>query len=105
MASWVVHSNALVMIDRARSLVYHAACCFDHEAEETEQAARMAKSAASDAGRFMSDRSVQLHGGIGVDREYPLHRYYVYQRHLELTLGSGTPTLLALGRLLAAETA
>ncbi len=47
--------------------------------------------------------ATHLHGGIGVDREYPLHRYFLYARHLELALGGGTPQLLKLGKLLAAE--
>ena len=57
--------DAMVLIDRARSLLYHAACEIDIGSESAENAARMAKSAASDAGAFISDRSVQLHGGIG----------------------------------------
>src|SRR5262249_20460357 len=57
--------DAMFGIDRARSLVYHAASLVDSGDPEALQAARMAKSAASDAGAFMSDRSVQLHGGIG----------------------------------------
>ena len=82
-------SDALVMIDRARSLVYHAACCFDHGAEETEQAARMAKSAASDAGRYMSDRSIQLHGGIGFTWECDVHIYFKRSMHTQALYGDG----------------
>ena len=44
-----------------------------------------------------------LHGGIGVDREYPVHRYFLYAKQLELTLGGGTRQLLKLGAMLAAE--
>ena len=33
----------------------------------------------------------------------PLHRYFVYARQLELTLGSGTPQLVKLGDMLAAR--
>ena len=57
--------NAMIEIDRARSLVFHAACCIDSGSGEAEKFARMAKSAASDAGSFVSDRSIQRHGGIG----------------------------------------
>ena len=45
-----------------------------------------------------------LHGGVGVDREYPLHRFYLYQRHIELTLGGATRHLQTLGRQIAAGT-
>jgi len=44
-----------------------------------------------------------LHGGIGVDRDYPLHRYFLWAKQLELTLGGATSSLLRLGRLLADE--
>ncbi|HTZ09767.1 MAG TPA: acyl-CoA dehydrogenase, partial [Acidimicrobiales bacterium] len=42
-----------------------------------------------------------LHGGMGVDRDYPLHRYYLMVKHLALTLGGATTSLLRLGDLLA----
>ena len=63
----------------------------------------IAKFFTAEAGKRVVHAAQHLHGGIGVDREYPLHRYFLYARHLELTLGGGTPQLLALGRLLAAE--
>jgi acyl-CoA dehydrogenase len=44
-----------------------------------------------------------LHGGMGVDRDYPLHRYYVLVKHLSLTLGGATSSLLRLGEVLADE--
>ncbi len=37
----------------------------DQSSDDVETAARMARSAASDAPAYASDRSVQLHGGIG----------------------------------------
>ena len=46
-----------------------------------------------------------LHGGIGVDRDYPLHRYYLLTKHLALTLGGATTSLLRLGDVLADEPA
>ena len=49
----------------------------------------------------MTFSAQHIHGGIGVDREYPVHRYYVYARHLELMLGGSTHHMRRLGRLLA----
>ena len=46
-----------------------------------------------------------LHGGVGVDRDYPVHRCYIYARQLELTLGGGAQQLRAIGKLLADEPA
>ena len=40
---------------------------------------------------------------MGVDRDYPLHRYFLAAKELELQLGGTTQQLLSLGRLIAAE--
>jgi alkylation response protein AidB-like acyl-CoA dehydrogenase len=82
-------SNAMIAIDRARSLVYHAACCIDSDNDEAERIARMAKSAASDAGSFVSDRSVQLHGGIGFTWECDVHLYFKRSMHNQMLYGDG----------------
>lgn len=63
----------------------------------------VAKYFASDAGQRVVRAATHLHGGMGVSREYPLHRYYVLVKQLELTLGGGTRQLARLGRLLADE--
>jgi alkylation response protein AidB-like acyl-CoA dehydrogenase len=63
----------------------------------------VAKYYASEAGQRVVRAATHLHGGMGVSREYPLHRYYIWAKQLELTLGSGTRQLAALGRLLADE--
>ncbi len=81
--------NAMVEIDRARSLLYHAAAEFDAGSQNAESAARMAKSAASDAAAFMSDRSIQLHGGIGFTWEYGIHIYFKRNLHNQALLGDG----------------
>ena len=61
----------------------------------------VAKYFACEAGQRVARAAQHLHGGMGADREYPLHRYYVWAKHLELTLGSGTRQLTRLGALLA----
>ncbi|HEX6313102.1 MAG TPA: acyl-CoA dehydrogenase family protein [Acidimicrobiia bacterium] len=65
----------------------------------------IAKFWAADGGQRVVHAAQHLHGGIGVDRDYPLHRYFLWAKHLELTLGGATPQLLKLGGLLAAEPA
>ena len=80
-------SDAMVMIDRARSLLFHAACCIDTGSPEALKAARMAKSAASDAGAYVSDRSVQLHGGIGFTWECDVHLFFKRSLHDQALYG------------------
>ena len=42
-----------------------------------------------------------MHGGIGVDVDYPLHRFTLWNRHLEVTLGAASQQLRTLGAMLA----
>ena len=51
----------------------------------------------------LSQSSQHLHGGIGVDRDYPLHRYCLWAKQLELSLGSSASSLEQLGDQIAAE--
>jgi alkylation response protein AidB-like acyl-CoA dehydrogenase len=81
--------NCMIAIDRARSLLYHAACCIDVGDPQAEAAARMAKSAASDAGAAISDRSVQLHGGIGFTWECDVHVFFKRSMHGQALYGDG----------------
>ncbi len=43
-----------------------------------------------------------LHGGIGSDTDYPLHRYYLFTKQLELSLATGMDALRSMGTSLAA---
>lgn len=60
-----------------------------------------AKFQSAEAGWRVVHAAHHLHGGFGVDRDYPLHRFFLLHKQLELQLGSGTPSLVHLGRLLA----
>jgi 3-oxocholest-4-en-26-oyl-CoA dehydrogenase beta subunit len=60
-----------------------------------------AKFWAAEGGQRVMAAAHHIHGGVGVDRDYPLHRYYLMAKQLELSLGSATPSLLRLGRSLA----
>ena len=61
----------------------------------------VAKHWACEAGQRVVHAAQHLHGGIGVDREYPLHRFFLIVKQLELTLGGSTQQLVQLGNLLA----
>lgn len=92
--------DAMVNIDRARSLLYHACAEIDAKSGQAETAARMAKSAASDAAAFISDRAVQLHGGIGFTWEYGLHIYFKRNLHNQALFGDGVHQRTKLADLL-----
>lgn len=92
--------NMMIDIDRARSLVYNAACAIDTEPEQAESFARMAKAAAADAAAFCSERSVQLHGGIGFTWECDVHLWFKRQLHNQAYLGDAAYQRAALAELL-----
>jgi len=51
----------------------------------------------ADAGSRIATATQHLHGGMGVDLDYPIHRYFLWAKQLELAGGSATPTLAKLG--------
>jgi alkylation response protein AidB-like acyl-CoA dehydrogenase len=57
----------------------------------------MAKFWVADGGQRVVHAAQHLHGGMGVDLDYPIHRYFLWAKELELTLGGATPQLLDLG--------
>jgi len=61
----------------------------------------VAKFWAADGGVRIANTAQHLHGGIGVDMDYPIHRYFLWTKALELRLGAATPQLVRLGRELA----
>ncbi len=60
-----------------------------------------AKYWASQGGQDVLLAAHHLHGGVGVDRDYPLYRYFLLAKQMELDLGSETPTLMKLGKMIA----
>lgn len=66
------------------------------------QALAVAKFWAADAGARIVAAAQHVHGGMGFDRDYPLHRYFLTSKHLEFTLGGAESQLAALGDLVVA---
>lgn len=63
----------------------------------------VAKFFAAEAGQRVVHAAQHLHGGMGVDRDYPLHRYFLWAKQHELFLGGASRQLLRLGASLAAD--
>ena len=81
--------NMMISADETRSLVYNAAAAYDHEPEDALRCALMAKSSASDTASFCSNRSTQLHGGIGFTWEADVQIYHKRQMHNQFLFGDG----------------
>jgi 3-oxocholest-4-en-26-oyl-CoA dehydrogenase beta subunit len=65
----------------------------------------IAKYWAAEGGQRVVHAAAHIHGGVGVDRDYPLHRFFLLTRQIELTLGGANESLRRLGHLLATEPA
>jgi 3-oxocholest-4-en-26-oyl-CoA dehydrogenase beta subunit len=70
-----------------------------------DSALHTAKFWAAEAGFRVAHAAQHLHGGIGVDTEYPLFRYFRTTRQIELTLGGAAVHLKELGDRIAGPTA
>lgn len=68
---------------------------------EARHQTAIAKYWASEGGFRVVHAAVHVHGGVGVDRDYPLHRHFLLARWAELTLGCAETQLATLGHLLA----
>ena len=71
------------------------------EGLEADDELMTAKFWAADGGQRVVHAAQHLHGGIGVDLDYPIHRYFRWAKVLELTLGGATASLQRLGKSLA----
>ena len=63
----------------------------------------VAKYWAALGGQRVVHTAVHQHGGMGVDRDYPLHRYFLWAKQIELTLGGTSFQLRTIGQQLAAQ--
>lgn len=62
-----------------------------------------AKYWAAEGGSRIGHAALHIHGGISIDVDYPVHRYFLWLKQIENTLGAATPQLVRLGSLIASE--
>jgi len=86
--------------EAVRLTMWHAAWRLAHGLPAAEEVA-VAKFWAADAGQRVVCAAQHLHGGIGVDVDYPLHRYFLWAKEIELTLGGAQVQLVRLGTAMA----
>jgi alkylation response protein AidB-like acyl-CoA dehydrogenase len=56
---------------------------------------------AADAGHRVAHTTVHVHGGVGIDLDHPVHRYFLAAKQTEFAVGGATGQLLRIGRELA----
>ncbi|GAA1035990.1 acyl-CoA dehydrogenase family protein [Virgisporangium ochraceum] len=63
-----------------------------------------AKFWAAEAGHRVAHTAVHVHGGVGIDVDHSVHRYFLAAKHHELSLGGATAQLRRIGAELASGT-
>ncbi|MFC1856656.1 acyl-CoA dehydrogenase family protein [Thermodesulfobacteriota bacterium] len=84
-------------VDAARLMVYRAAVLSDRGKPFSQEAA-MAKLFVSEASNRVTDRAVQIHGGYGYSKSYPVERYYRDARVTRIYEGSSEIQRMVIAR-------
>jgi alkylation response protein AidB-like acyl-CoA dehydrogenase len=93
---WMIADMA-VRIEAARLLVYSAAAKKDRH-ERFTRAAAMAKLFASETAMWVTEKAIQVHGGIGYSKELPLERYFRDAKITEIYEGTSEIQRLIIAR-------
>jgi alkylation response protein AidB-like acyl-CoA dehydrogenase len=83
-------ADMLLMTESARSAAYYAAYALTVGDASASGAVSIAKAYCSDAYREVSNRGVQVHGGIGFTWEHDLQLYYKRSKSSETLYGDAT---------------
>ncbi|MHA2611986.1 MAG: acyl-CoA dehydrogenase family protein [bacterium JZ-2024 1] len=84
-------------IEQAKLLLYYAATKKDRKESFTKEAA-MAKVAASETAMWTATKAIQIHGGIGYSKEFPLERYFRDAKVTEIYEGTSEIQRLVIAR-------
>ena len=95
-------ADAAIDIEAMRVTWQNAAWRFD-TGRDAADAARVAKWQASERGQRTVHTTQHLHGGMGADISYPIHRYFLWGKQIELLLGGPSAQLAKLGADIAAQ--
>jgi alkylation response protein AidB-like acyl-CoA dehydrogenase len=96
-------ADAYIDTQNIRLTTYRAASLLDEGREEAGgRAALVAKWWAARGGLRVVHATQHLHGGMGADVDYPIHRYFLWGRQLAFTLGTAAAVEAELGDALAA---
>jgi acyl-CoA dehydrogenase len=94
-------ADAYIDVEAVRLTMWQAAWRLAAGVPATTEV-EVAKFWAAEAAHRVGHAAVHVHGGIGIDLDYPLHRYFVAAKEIEFTLGGSTDQLLRIGASFAA---
>jgi alkylation response protein AidB-like acyl-CoA dehydrogenase len=98
---WMLADMA-TQIDAARLMVYRAAYLKDQGKPFIKEAA-MAKVFASEVSGFVTSKALQIHGGYGYTRDYPVERYFRDAKITEIYEGTSEIMRMTIARSILRE--
>jgi acyl-CoA dehydrogenase len=90
-------ADAAIDTESIRVTMWQAAWRLDHGLD-AELAVCVASWFAAEAGQRAVFATQHLHGGMGADISYPIHRYFLWGKQIELLLGPPSSQLARLGK-------
>jgi 3-oxocholest-4-en-26-oyl-CoA dehydrogenase beta subunit len=96
-------ADAYVDVEAVKLTMWQAAWLLSagSSGPELDVAVATAKFWAADGGHRVAHTAVHVHGGLGIDVSYPVHRYFVAAKGNEFALGGATAQLRRIGATLA----
>ena len=90
-------ADMAMKIELARNLLYKACWLKDNHKPFAKEAA-MSKLYCSEIAKEVADEAVQIHGGYGLMKDYPVERFYRDQRLLQIGEGTSEIQRLVISR-------
>ncbi len=95
-------ADMATQIDAARMMVYRAAWLKDKGVNYMKEAA-MAKLYAAEVSCFVTNKALQIHGGYGYCRDYPMERYLRDAKITEIYEGTSEMQRMTIARALTTQ--
>ena len=93
-------ADAYMLIETLRTMMWKALSVLEDGKDATAEA-HAVKWWLCEAGHKVGHTALHLHGGIGQDIDYPIHRYFLWAKHHGMLFGTPTEHLAAIGRYAA----
>lgn len=96
-------ADGYMAVEALQGVLWRALDDLDSENPSSALSSRVAKFWLCESGHKAAHIFLHLHGGIGQDLDYPLHRFFTWAKKNELMFGNADQHSAALGRLIAEQ--